>query len=171
MRPTDLPVLEARLIELAECFGAKPITKNGLKVWLDALMEPSIDDVKNVLTDWPKRNSKMPAPADVLKACGDRKGAQLEQTSAKHRADWSRAALPAPPTDRTYAIAAEELPKIREILSDCAGEPVAGTFHHVAGNSALDPKLWAKVLKIGEECGDHLSLAQRQAWREALGPS
>ena len=68
-----------------------------LLVWLDVLKEFSVFEVESMLVDMPKRLTKFPAPADVWKACNERRmrphrkrgaGSQLEQpprvTSHRH---------------------------------------------------------------------------------------
>jgi hypothetical protein len=66
MKSPDLPVLQVRLNELAECYGSKAPTTGALRVWLDALIEVSLADVIAVLTDWPKTRAKPPMPSEVL---------------------------------------------------------------------------------------------------------
>ena len=36
------------------------------------------------------------------------------------------------------------------------------------GGTSADPRAWAKALRDREQAGEHLTIFQRQAWREAL---
>jgi hypothetical protein len=58
---------------------------------------------------------------------------------------------------------------IKQLLGTQAGGFVAGTFQHVGGRTDLDPKEWAKVLRVREASGEHLSIVQKESWRVALG--
>lgn len=58
--------------------------------------------------------------------------------------------------------------EIALLMAGGSGALVAGSFRRI-GAANVDPKEWARVLRVREECGDHLSPAQRQAWRDALG--
>lgn len=79
MQANDLPELERRLAELADAFASRSPSKGALKVWLDALKESRFDDVQSALTDWPKTNVRMPAPADILKACRSEVSKRMEE--------------------------------------------------------------------------------------------
>jgi hypothetical protein len=83
MNRADIPTLQARLEELAEALGGRTIGAKGVLVWLDALSECHIDAVKAALSDWPKRNVKMPTPADILKVCREARSNELEARSRK----------------------------------------------------------------------------------------
>lgn len=80
-------------------------------------------------------------------------------------------AKPLPPHNPNSEVAKRELREIQHYLNGQGGL-IAGCFRHVGGKGPDDDhKEWAKVLKVRELSGEHLSLMQRQAWREALGES
>lgn len=78
MRREDLPKLAERLGQLAEAFDRKPPTPGALLVWLDVLKEFHIFEVESMLVDMPKRLTKFPAPAEVWKACNERRSDHIE---------------------------------------------------------------------------------------------
>jgi hypothetical protein len=166
MQKHELAALSTRLTELADALGARAPGAGGVVVWGDALSGHSFDDVQNALTDWPRRNTKMPAPADIVKVCGERQGNRIERQAAANRESaGSFDGVPNP----NSVVAKFEVLRMREILSDCHGGFVGGNFEHIAGNSAMDAKLWAKKLQIKEALGEDVSPTQASAWREALG--
>jgi hypothetical protein len=87
-------------------------------------------DILNVFTDWPIYNQRMPVPSDIVKACRGRDLARLLVLDGKALAGvWDGG--------RTE-VGQRELAKIKDILKGCDGQLVAGTWHHVAGNSKMD---------------------------------
>lgn len=150
MQTGDLPALERRLAELADAFGGRPATKGALKVWMDALLECSFDDVQRALSDWPKKATKMPSPADILKACREQTSGRIEEQSRRNNSapgfDVGRLSTPDSP------VAQGCLAQIKAILAK--GRP--------------EPKDWARKLKAREESGELLNAQQRRLWREAL---
>src|SRR5512139_402776 len=86
MHKQELPELSQRLAQLADALGGKAPSPAGLLVWGDALAECKTDDVKATLTDWPKSNTRMPSPADVLKRCRELAAARREAQDAIERA-------------------------------------------------------------------------------------
>ena len=97
MQKHDLPDLAKRLAELADALQGKAPSAAGILVWLDALGECSADDVRAVLSDWPKSHGKMPMPNEVLKLARDRLSGRIERTAAENAKDnrkpWSPDAL------------------------------------------------------------------------------
>ena len=97
MQKHDLPELTKRLAELADALGGKAPSAAGILVWLDALAECAVDDVRAVLSDWPKSHGKMPMPNEILKLARDRLSVRVEkraEDNAKHnRKPWSPDAL------------------------------------------------------------------------------
>lgn len=114
MRRENLPILTERLTQLAEAFDRKPPTAGAMLVWLDVLKEFGLPEVESMLVDMPKRLTKFPAPADVYKACNERRSDRIEkETQIFSRTMIERVtAMPVnTPTAR------EEMKKIREIIS------------------------------------------------------
>lgn len=150
MDKREATVLQARLEELAEALGGRAPGAKGILVWMDALGECSIDSVKAALSDWPKKNIKMPSPVDILKACRERVSVRIEEESRSNNAAPGFDIGRLTPPDSEMAKA--ELAKCLAILRS----PKPG------------PKEWAYKLKAIEDAGDHLDMQQRRAWREAL---
>lgn len=69
----------------------------------------------------------------------------------------------------TPAVGQKALRQIKAFLGDQKPGFIAGTFQHCGGRSDLDPREWAKVLRVREQAGEELSIAQKEAWRAALG--
>ena len=90
MQKQELPELSQRLSQLADALGGKAPSPAGLLVWGDALNECRFDDVKVALSDWPKKNIKAPAPADILKVCRERVSIRIED-EARRNAEWKSA--------------------------------------------------------------------------------
>lgn len=107
--------LTERLNELADAFNARQMTAGAMRVWRDALAECTWNDVQNALCDWPKSNTRMPAPADILKLCRNRISDRIEGKAAEHAAEsrkpWTVTSLPA-----NSEVARTELAKIRALL-------------------------------------------------------
>lgn len=156
MNRNELPRLTDRLAELAEVLGGKPPSAKAAMVWLDALAECQIDDVLAVLTDWPKSNSRMPLPADILNRARNRLSDRIERLAEENKKNapkWS-----------------EMMTGLRENLSPAAINARAelAAWAATAKSKARDHKAWAKKLKADEEAGKPLLYVQQQAWRKAL---
>ena len=151
MENFDLNELSQRLAELAEVLAGKAPTKKGLQIWLETLATYPMADVLSVLTDWPRAHAKSPLPVDIVQACEElakRRRENLARTYAEQaRVPWSPADLPA-----NSEIARCELAKIKAILT----------------TPSPDPKAWAHKLKVREQAGEQLSIAQAELWRAAL---
>lgn len=78
MKATELPVLSARLNELAEYYDKRAPGAAALRIWLDVLAECQLHDVQAVLTDWPKTHRVMPLADEVLKACRSKVSDRIE---------------------------------------------------------------------------------------------
>jgi len=167
MTKSELPELSQRLAQLADALGGRSPSPAGLMVWGDALAESRMDDVQAALSDWPKRYSKMPVPADILKIARERVSDRVE-TEAKRHATEEGKVLGRVFKAANSAVARRELAKIKEILKDCHGGLVAGTWRHIAGNSSLDHLEWARVLRVRHESGEQLGVAQIRNYRLAL---
>jgi hypothetical protein len=168
MNKSDLPELSQRLSQLADALGGRSPSPAGLLVWGDALQECRMDDVQAALSDWPKKYSKMPVPADILKIARERVSTRVEELAAQNAVGPDkalRAVFTAPVDSR---IARRELAKMKEILSDCTGGYTARTWRQIAGNSSLPPLDWAHVLRVRHESGEQLSLMQIANYRAAL---
>ena len=167
MTKSDLPELSQRLSQLADALGGRPPSPAGLLVWGDALSECWVDDVQIALSEWPKKHTKMPAPADVLKLARERVSNRVESQVKRDAMEDGKALAPAFKAANS-AVARRELAKIKEILKDCRGGFVAGTFTHISGNSSMDPLGWARVLRVRHESGEQLGVMQIRNYRAAL---
>jgi regulator of protease activity HflC (stomatin/prohibitin superfamily) len=168
VRREELAIVAERLSELAEVLGGKAPSAKALPVWLDALAECPIDDVKFAFTDWPKRAVKMPAPADILKACRERMSARAEREGQQERIEGKALA----PIYRRQGTSEAELKakaEIRAILAGCSRGFIAGTFQHIGGRNSADPLEWARVLRVRHEAGEILGSMQVANYRSALG--
>lgn len=161
MRPSDANELAKRLANLADALGGKAPGASGLAVWLDTLAECDGSDVWAVLVDWPKRNARMPLPAEVLKAARDVASARRERIAeGERKAEDMAAKRLAQATDgaRTgtnsdaWRAAQREIARIRK-------RPKPGG------------KAWAYALRDREAAGEFLYPAQRESWRAALRES
>lgn len=168
MTKGDIPELSQRLAQLADALGGRTPSPAGLMVWGDALAESRMDDVQAALTDWPKRFSKMPVPADILKIARERVSDRVENQLKRDALLTDGKALAPAFKAANSAVARRELAKIKEILKDCHGSFVAGTWTHIAGNSSLDPLKWARVLRDRHESGEQLGVMQIRNYRAAL---
>ncbi len=130
MQRTDATWLTERLTELAEAFGARPVGPKAIKVWIDALGEARPDDVKRALADWPKRNAKMPAPADILKAARESRSDEVEARSRQFAAETG---FDAGQLRGSSAVAKEAIARVKAILR--SPKPAAQQWAHdiVAG--------------------------------------
>jgi len=173
MNRFDLATLKDRLAQLCDAFGTRPIGAGGMAVWADTLSGCNFEDVLFVLTDWPKKASKMPTPAEIFKLCGTRTSERIERQAAENRMQAisvEEALGRAAAVNRNSEVAVTELRKMTEILSASKGGLVAGSFHHIGGKGPNeDHREWAKLLRVREESGEVISLTQKQAWRAALG--
>lgn len=167
MHKQELPELSSRLSQLADALGGKAPSPAGLLVWGDALAECRTDDVKAVLTDWPKSHTKMPSPAEILKSCRELAAARREAAEAIERAKGG-GGLEKVFANANTEVARAALKGILEMLADCKPGLVAGTFHPISGRPDADHKAWAKKLKARHEAGESLSPQQIQMYRSAL---
>lgn len=79
MTPIDIPMFTAAVLELADALGHRAPTPAGMTVWLQTMKEFPFPDVRTQLDAWAKRSTKMPAPADLWKACNDARTERIEQ--------------------------------------------------------------------------------------------
>jgi hypothetical protein len=86
MKAEDTGTLKQRLVDMAEALGGKPPTQGALLVWVDVLKEFAISDIAGALIDWPKANTRMPAPADIRKLLGGRTSDRIEERAAAENA-------------------------------------------------------------------------------------
>lgn len=114
MRREDLPTLAERLGQLAEAFDRKPPTPGAMLVWLDVLKEFALPEVESMLVDMPKRLTKFPAPADVWKACNERRSDRIENEARLHAREVIKRVSEFP-VDST--VSRREMAKIKAIVS------------------------------------------------------
>ena len=151
MQKRELPELSTRLSGLADALGGKAPSPAGLLVWGDALEECSLPDVLSVLTDWPKANSKMPTPNQVLDVCRKRMSTRIEEQAKTD-------AVTAPTVNQVLAA---------PVATDTARDALAA-IRAILRSPRPHPRAWARKLKAKEEAGEPLLSIQRRMWREAL---
>ncbi len=154
MQATEIGVLAGRLNELAEAFNHRPPSPNALKVWLDVLKEFQIGEVQSVLTDLPKRAIKFPAPADVWKACNERRTERIENEARTQRA------MPViRPTHFpvSSAIGRQELAKIKAILSKPRPSKRAWIDKIFKREAEQDPTLGPYAIALAHDAHKKLS--------------
>jgi len=148
MQKNDLPRLTKRLEQLAEVYGGKAPSAQGVLVWMDALGEVSIDDVEWCLTEWPKTASRTPNPADVLKACRTRVSDRLEAQGK-----------------REAALA----PTLETIRANSADSPNARAFWRMFGamqkGKVTGPKDWCARVLADDRAGSELQSFADQTMR------
>ncbi len=148
MRTEDLRRLGQRLGQLAEAFDRKPPTEGALLVWLDVLKEFSLFEVESMLVDMPKRLTKFPSPADVWKACNERRSDRIEnEAKVRNLQDPPRVTSIATNT----AIARAEMAKIKAILAKPRPSKRAWIDKIFQRHEDGDPTLSAYSLKLAKE--------------------
>lgn len=157
MQKFDVPQVQQRLTELAGALGGKAPTPSAMQVWLDALAECHVDDVKAALADWSKEHTRMPAPADILRAARTRLSDRVEEESRRNNASALR------PEDLRPRTHPAEDPQ-----AWAAYQQFCRKFRTLLANRPA-PKAWAYALRAKEEAGEPLLLIQREKWRMALG--
>ena len=149
MNQIDIPTLSARLNEMADALGCKPVSDIGVKAWLMALRDFAIEAVVDALDAWLRTKAKMPTPAEIRSICVARLSDRIESKSAVDKAEFAsaaRAIIASPSTRRLH------LDRIAAML---CGPP-------------SDPRDWARSLREREKRGENLQVCQRKAWRIAL---
>lgn len=157
MQRSDLAELDKRLQQLADALNGRAPSAQGLIVWLDALQEFAAADVWTVITDWPKANSKMPVPLDVVRAARTAVTARIEKDASRNAAagrDFSVARLrPSDPSD-------PECLRFKAWFAEFKRRPKA---------RVADPKGWArKLLDQGRPDGEPLTHAMREMAQAAV---
>ncbi len=154
MQATEIGVLAGRLNELAEAFNHRPPSTNALKVWLDVLKEFQIGEVQSVLTDLPKRAIKFPAPADVWKACNERRSDRIENEARQRRAEPPLRVAQMPARSE---IARAEMKIIREVLAKSRPSKRAWIDKILQLQRARDPTLSQSAINLAHESHNKLS--------------
>lgn len=156
MKSHELPMLAARLTQLAEYYDKKPPGAAALKVWIEALEAVQIYDVNAVLADWPKTHRSMPLADEVLKLASGRLSDRIEA-----EAERNRQTTPAI-TDLAANLCRNLSPEGKRARGDLQ------RLLDVLKGKDRNPKAWAERLRQREENGDVLNHAQQSAWRLAL---
>jgi len=157
MTPLDTPLLSENLINLADAIGGKAPTQAGMKVWIQTLREFPINEIVDVLTNWAKRATKMPAPADVWKSLNDARAERMESDAATRKREYEHEAKQ---TMHRNPVIAQ---KLSALLAEMRGRP------------KNDPKEWASnlmncyLLDLPGPNGKPLSLLQIQFACSAMG--
>lgn len=164
MKKQDGPELLQRLTQLAEVLASgRAPSGNAIPVWLDVLGECAHHEVMSVLTDWPKTNTRMPLPADILRLCRTRVSDRIERQAEEN--------LRSATTIDEVVAKASRLKRERDAATQAAYEAFLVKFERFkkAAAEPKDHKEWARVLRVKEEAGEHLMLVQMENWRVALG--
>lgn len=87
---SDVKKISEQLLGLADLLDGRPPSEKALLLWLSCLEDevPAWAAI-SALTDWPKRHSKMPAPADIVKTAREIRERALEKKT--HQASASSA--------------------------------------------------------------------------------
>lgn len=85
---SDVKKISEQLLGLADLLDGRPPSEKALLLWLSCLEDevPAWAAI-SALTDWPKRHSKMPAPADIVKTAREIRERALEKKT--HQASAS----------------------------------------------------------------------------------
>lgn len=68
MTPTEIPTFVDRMGKLAETLhGGRSLTPGAMETWVTLLKPFAFPDVSVVLDDWLRSQSRMPAPADLVR--------------------------------------------------------------------------------------------------------
>ena len=148
MRREDLPVLTERLGQLAEAFDRRAPTAGAMLVWLDVLKEFQLPEVESMLVDMPKRLTKFPAPADVWKACNERRTERIEAETRQRNLERTTSITSMP---ANTAIARRELAKIKAILSKPRPSPRAWIDKIFKRHEDGDPTLCLYAVNLAKE--------------------
>lgn len=162
MQTTETAMLAERLSAMAEAFGAKPPTAAAVEVWFETLQEFSFFDVSGLLIGWPKRASKMPAPADIWKILNEQRTDKIEsEAENQKRREKSEIA-------QGFRHSPELAAKLKSLVSDMKAQD----------RMQRDPKDWArKIIECYCERGiwpgtnKPLNYTQYTYARQALGIS
>lgn len=128
MTPIDHPQFIERLVQLADALGGRAPTQAGLAIWIQTLKEFQFHEISDQLDAWAKRSTKMPAPADVWKACNEYRTDRLEQAAKVEKV-----------RERKEADAAFK-------RSDRLGKALRALVVKLRDQEPRDPKEWAETL-------------------------
>jgi hypothetical protein len=148
MRTEDVRRLGMRLGQLAEAFDRKGPSENAMLVWLDTLKEFSLFEVESMLVDMPKRLTKFPSPADVWKACNERRSDRIENEARAHRLDEVPRVTSFVPNS---ALGRREMMKIRTILAKPRPSKRDWIDKIFKRHEDGDPSLSAAALKLAQD--------------------
>ena len=91
MQRADVQTLNDRLTELAEAFGAKPVTKGAMAVWVGVLKDYPIEDICDAIAQWARTKTKFPAPSEISGLCSARLSDRVEAGAVREKAKYSAA--------------------------------------------------------------------------------
>ena len=92
MQRADVQTLNDRLTELAEAFGAKPVTKGAMAVWVGVLKDYPIEDICDVIQLWARTKTKFPAPSEIASLCARRLSERIEGQAVAHKSSFAAGA-------------------------------------------------------------------------------
>lgn len=157
MRREDLPTLAERLGQLAEAFERKSPTPGAMLVWLDALKEFPLHEVESMLVDMPKRLTKFPAPADVWKACNERRSERIENAARLHAKEQP---IRVAHLQADSFIARREMAKIKAILAKPRPSKRAWIEAVFKRHEDADETLSGYALKLAQEASRSLHVVR-----------
>lgn len=79
--------LKNALQDLADLYGARPVSDRAVSLWERSLEGIDRGEMVSVLEDWPKHHSKMPIPAEIVKAVSERVSYRVEEQARRNRED------------------------------------------------------------------------------------
>lgn len=136
---SDVKKISEQLLGLADLLDGRPPSEKALLLWLSCLEDevPAWAAI-SALTDWPKRHSKMPAPADIVKTAREIRERALEKKT--HQASASEISVAeVRPADPAIARAVDRSLKA---IRDLGARPerllgVGGDHRDCRGSSAF----------------------------------
>ncbi len=128
MTPIDYPHFIAAVSQLADALSPRPLSQAAMAIWVSALKEFPLPDLVSQLDAWAKRSTKMPAPADIWKACNEMRTERIEQTAKAEARDFRLE------SERTFR------------RSDRIGAELRALTAELRDAPPRDPKEWAQVL-------------------------
>lgn len=159
MNQSDIPVLSARLAELAEAVGSKPPGEGGVKAWLLALRDFPMPDVTDAFDQWLRTKTKMPAPADIRLILAGRLSDRIESKARAEQAEFAAGA--------------------KRIVSDASRKLARSSFDRIARALEAfrrddDPDFWWHALILRWRAGEELLWVQmvnaKAAWERSGRP-
>lgn len=145
MLTAEIAQLSDLLNELSETFDRKALPAKAVKVWFEVLKEFTYFDVSGLLIGWPKKSTKMPAPADIWKVLNDNRSYAIEMEAVKNK--------------REFQFEADKVFK----RNDKLGQNIRQLAQKIQARGARDPKDWAQKIIDRAEDGTQSYISMKWA--------